>query len=33
VPALTVTRSNLVQGYRQSLHRGPPASIVKALAG
>jgi ribose transport system substrate-binding protein len=33
VPALTITRSNLVQGYRDSLHRSPPASIVKALAG
>jgi ribose transport system substrate-binding protein len=32
-PALTITRSNLVQGYRESLHRSPPASIVKALAG
>ena len=33
VPALTITRSNLAQGYRESLHRGPPASIVKALGG
>ena len=33
VPALTVTRLDLVQGYRESLHRGPPASIVKALVG
>jgi ribose transport system substrate-binding protein len=33
VPALTITRSNLVQGYRESLHRSPPASIVKALGG
>jgi ribose transport system substrate-binding protein len=31
VPALTITRSNLVQGYRASLHRSPPASIMKAL--
>ena len=31
VPALTVTRSNLVQGYRASLHRSPPASVMKAL--
>jgi ribose transport system substrate-binding protein len=31
VPALTVTRSNLVQGYRESLNRGPPASVLKAL--
>ena len=32
-PALTITRSNLLQGYRESLHRSPPASLVKALAG
>jgi ribose transport system substrate-binding protein len=31
VPAITITRSNLVQGYRQSLHRNPPASVLKAL--
>ena len=31
VPAMTITRSNLVQGYRQSLHRNPPASVLKAL--
>jgi len=31
VPALTITRSNLVQGYRVSLHRSPPASVMKAL--
>jgi ribose transport system substrate-binding protein len=31
-PALTITRSNLLQGYRESLHRSPPASIVKAIA-
>jgi ribose transport system substrate-binding protein len=31
VPALTITRSNLVQGYRESLHRSPPASVMKAL--
>jgi tetratricopeptide (TPR) repeat protein len=31
VPALTITRSNLVQGYRASLHRSPPASVMKAL--
>lgn len=31
VPALTITRSNLVQGYRVSLHRSPPASVLKAL--
>jgi ribose transport system substrate-binding protein len=32
VPALTVTRSNLVEGYRESLNRAPPASVMKALA-
>ena len=31
VPALTITRSNLVEGYRQSLRREPPASVLKAL--
>jgi len=31
VPALTVTRANLVQAYRDSLHRSAPASVVKAL--
>jgi len=31
VPALTVTKANLVQGYRESLHRDPPASVLKAL--
>ena len=30
-PAMTVTKENLVQGYRQSLRRDAPASIVKAL--
>ena len=30
-PALTVTRSNLVQGYRASLHRNPPATVMNAL--
>jgi ribose transport system substrate-binding protein len=30
-PALTITKSNLVQGYRESLHRRPPASVVEAL--
>ena len=30
-PALTITRSNLVQGYRESLHRSPPPRIMKAL--
>jgi ribose transport system substrate-binding protein len=32
VAALTVTRSNLVEGYRESLNRAPPASVMKALA-
>jgi ribose transport system substrate-binding protein len=31
VPAVTVTRSNLVEGYRQSLNRDPPASAMNAL--
>jgi ribose transport system substrate-binding protein len=31
VPALTVTRSSLVEGYRASLQRSPPASVMKAL--
>ena len=31
VPALTITRSNLVEGYRASLNRDPPASVMKAL--
>ena len=31
VPALTITRSNLVEGYRKSLNREPPASVMKAL--
>jgi ribose transport system substrate-binding protein len=31
VPAMTITRSNLAQGYRESLHRNPPASVTKAL--
>jgi ribose transport system substrate-binding protein len=31
VPAMTITRSNLVDGYRQSLRREPPASVLKAL--
>jgi ribose transport system substrate-binding protein len=30
-PALTITRSNLVEGYRESLNRDPPASVMKAL--
>jgi ribose transport system substrate-binding protein len=31
VPALTITRSNLVEGYRESLNRAPPASVMSAL--
>jgi ribose transport system substrate-binding protein len=31
VPSLTITRSNLVDGYRESLNRDPPASVMKAL--
>ncbi len=31
VPALTITRSNLVEGYRESLNREPPESVMKAL--
>jgi ribose transport system substrate-binding protein len=31
VPAMTITRSNLVQGYRESLNRSPPASVLRAL--
>jgi ribose transport system substrate-binding protein len=30
-PALTITRSNLVEGYRESLHRDPPASVLEAV--
>ena len=30
-PAMTITKSNLVQGYRQSLHRDPPESVMNAL--
>jgi ribose transport system substrate-binding protein len=30
-PAITITKDNLVQGYQQSLHRKPPASVMKAL--
>jgi ribose transport system substrate-binding protein len=29
--SMTITKSNLVEGYRESLHRDPPASVVKAL--
>jgi ribose transport system substrate-binding protein len=28
---MTITRSNLVRGYRESLHRNPPASVMNAL--
>jgi ribose transport system substrate-binding protein len=31
VPAMTITKANLVQGYEESLHRKPPASVTKAL--
>jgi ribose transport system substrate-binding protein len=31
VPAMTITKANLVQGYEESLHRKPPASVMKAL--
>jgi ribose transport system substrate-binding protein len=30
-PALTITRSNVVEGYRESLHRDPPASVLEAV--
>jgi ribose transport system substrate-binding protein len=30
-PAMTITRANLAEGYRVSLHRAPPASVTKAL--
>ena len=30
-PAMTITKSNLVQGYQESLHRDPPASVMNAL--
>jgi ribose transport system substrate-binding protein len=33
VPAITITRANLVEGYRESLHRDPPASVLEALRG
>jgi ribose transport system substrate-binding protein len=31
VPAMTITKENLVEGYRESLHRDPPPSVMKAL--
>jgi ribose transport system substrate-binding protein len=30
-PALTITKSNLIQGYHESLHQAPPAAVLKAL--
>ncbi len=30
-PVLTVTKANVVEGWRESLHRDPPQSIVDAL--
>ncbi len=30
-PAMTITKSNLVEGYHESLHRDPPESVMKAL--
>ena len=30
-PAITITKANLVQGYQESLHRKPPASVMAAL--
>jgi ribose transport system substrate-binding protein len=30
-PALTITKSNLVDGYRESVHRKAPASVMNAL--
>jgi ribose transport system substrate-binding protein len=29
--AMTITKANLVQGYRASLHRNPPVSVMQAL--
>lgn len=31
VPTMTITKANLVRGYQESLHRKPPASVMKAL--
>ena len=31
VPAMTITRSNLLQGYQRSLHRAAAASVLKAM--
>ena len=30
-PALTITRENLAEGYRESLNREPPQSVLGAL--
>ena len=30
-PAMTITKANLVEGYRESLRENPPASVMKAL--
>ena len=30
-PAITVTKANLVKGYRDSLHKAPPKSVLDAL--
>jgi ribose transport system substrate-binding protein len=30
-PALTITRENLAEGYRESLNRAPPQSVLEAL--
>jgi ribose transport system substrate-binding protein len=30
-PAMTITKSNLVQGYHESLNRNPPESVMDAL--
>jgi ribose transport system substrate-binding protein len=30
-PATTVTKSNLTEGYQESLHQAPPKSVLDAL--
>ena len=30
-PAFTITRENLAEGYRESLNRDPPQSVLDAL--
>jgi ribose transport system substrate-binding protein len=30
-PAFTITRENLAEGYRESLNREPPQSVLDAL--